>query len=34
MTAGLIAKQHVNGPTIVRITSSGLAILKHHRRLD
>jgi len=31
---GLVAKQHVNGRTIVRITSSGLALLKHHGRRD
>ncbi len=28
---GLIAKQHVNGRTIVVITSSGLALLEQHR---
>jgi hypothetical protein len=28
---GLIAKQHVNGRTIVRVTSSGLALLERRR---
>ena len=31
---GLIMKENLNGRTIVKITSSGLALLKHRGRRD
>lgn len=31
---GLVTKENLNGRTTVKITSSGLALLKHHRRRD
>jgi D-3-phosphoglycerate dehydrogenase len=31
---GLVTQQHVNGHRVVKITSSGAALLKHHGRRD
>ena len=31
---GLVTQHHVNGQCVVRITSSGLNLLKDHRRCD